>query len=543
MFREKIIKAIKNATEVENIKLEFPADINNGDYSTNVALANRLDVNELVEKLNSDSNLSEVVEKIEVKNNFVNFWLKERVLVDLISIDPGSEPGMTGEQKTVVYEYGQPNTHKLPHIGHLFSYIYGQSMTRILEAAGWNVVRTNYQGDIGPHVAKAIWALEKYKPVIPDLNEDKARLLQEMYQKGSEEYENDEEVKRQVDEVNKKIYLKDKSIYKIWQETRQWSLDYYKEFEEKLGIKYDRYYFESEVQEEGVDIIKNNTPNIFMKSEGAIIFEGSKHNLHDRVFVTSKGTPTYEAKDMYLQELKFEEYPKADLLVITTAHEQNEYFKVVFKALESLHPEYKDKLKHIGFGMISLKSGKMSSRTGNIISGIDLVNIVLRRVEEKYKSSKQVTEIVGLGAVKYSFLKSNPLKDMSFDINESISDEGDSGPYLQYTVVRARSVLAKAGKGRSLDFARDDIPTETEMNLLRKLSRFDEVIASAAKTYSPSTIATYIYDLAQEYNNFYSNEKIIGSEQESLRLMLTAKVGDVLEKGLNLLGIDVPNKM
>ena len=460
----------------------------------------------------------------------------------------GSEYGKndTERQGKVMFEYGQPNTHKLPHIGHLFSYVYGESMARLLTAAGWEVRRANYQGDVGLHVAKCLWALQKEEVEIPDSLAGKAALLQKMYQEGSAAYEEDEAAKKEIQGINKKIYEKDESTKKLWEETRGWSVEYYKKFEERLGINFDRYYYESEVYEDGKKKVLENTPGVFKESEGAIIFEGSKHGLHDRVFVTGEGNPTYEAKDFYLEELKFEEWPM-DLLVITTAHEQNEYFKVVFKALEEVHPEMKGKLKHIGFGMVNLKTGKMSSRTGQIVGGIELVDEVVERVAKiteesevlKGSEKEDVSEMVGLGAVKYSFLKNNPLQDVKFDIEESIAAEGNSGPYIQYTVARCKSVLEKSeekdGEAKDLN--------EEELAILRTLAKYQETVLASAEGYSPNTLATYLYDLAQKYNTFYNKHKIVGGESEGFKVNLTNATAQVLTNGLTLLGIQVPERM
>ena len=414
-------------------------------------------------------------------------------------------------------------------------------MAKLLETSGAKVYRVNYQGDVGLHVAKCLWAFEKEKPLVPDDLEGKVKLLQVMYQKGSAAYEEVETAKEEIQALNKKIYEKDSEIKKLWEETRSWSVEYYKNFEERLGIKYDRYYFESEVYKEGTKIVKDNLGKVFKKSEGAIIFKGSKHGLHDRVFVTQYDTPTYEAKDLYLEVLKYKEWPY-DLLIIATASEQNEYFKVVYKALEMLNPELKGKFKHIGFGMVNLKSGKMSSRTGNIVSAIDLVDIVTDRVSHLGSGEKKLAETVGIGAVKYSFLKNNPLQDTTFSVEDSIASEGNSGPYLQYTVARSNSVLEKSKVKKSSKLNPEKFG-ERELRVVRKLAQFPEVIASAAKNYSPNLLANYLYSLAQGFNNFYNSNKIIGSPEGGERIALTSGVANVLKKGLFLLGIETPDRM
>jgi arginyl-tRNA synthetase len=587
-------EALKDAVGGDNVEVEWTSDLGHGDLTSNVALqtgrsekdghsgakrseaiesrsyqSSRLNRDSLQddnmsprevaegikEKLSKDIKLQKYISNIEVAGpGFINFWLSEEYLAGKLN---DKKDGSMQKKGKVMFEYGDANTHKLPHIGHLFSYIYGEAMTRILEETGWEVYRACYQGDIGPQVAKCIWAYRKGGFDEPEGVKERAELLQKLYQEGSKAYEEDDNAKEEINELNKKIYQGDSSILPVWNKTRQWSIDYYDLFEKRLGINYDRHYFESEVQGRGKEIVASNVGKVFKESEGAIIFEGSKYGLHDRVFVTKFGTPMYEAKDLYLQELKFSEWP-ADLLVITTANEQNDYFKVVFRALETLHPEYKGKLKHVGFGMINLKGGKMSSRTGNILGGIELVETVVERVGEQSRD-KKTAEVVGLGAIKYSFLKSNPLHDTKFDLEESIAAEGNSGPYLQYTYARIQSLLGKAQfmppltpptiRPRKNSLLAPDLRSVVggekghELELVRRMVRFSGVVVTAAESYSPNLICNYLYDLASAYNSFYNANRIIGEEREQERLYVSDKVSEVIKKGLFLLGIEAPEKM
>lgn len=563
MIRDQIIKSLQKATGVEEIELDIPENENFGDYSTNVALKLKSQNSKgkstsqksksprdlaqtIIEKLKKDENLQKIVEKIEVAGpGFINFWLSKDILVDnLLQIDKlgekyGHSQNLKGQR--IMFEFGQPNTHKLPHIGHLFSYIYGEATIRILLANGATIFRANYQGDVGLHVAKCLWAFMKENPKEPKELENKVKLLQKMYQKGSFSYEESEEAKKEIQDLNKKVYEKDEGIRDLWEKTREWSIEYYKHFEKRLGVTYDRYYYESQVYDEGVKIVKKNLNKVFKRSEGAIIFEGSRYGLHDRVFVTQYDTPTYEAKDLYLEQLKFKEWP-FDLLIITTANEQTEYFKVVYKAIEKVEPKLEGKLAHIGFGMVNLKTGKMSSRTGNIISAVELVDIVVDKVKQ-LSSDKKVAESVGLAAVKYSFLKNNPLQNTAFSVEESIAKEGNSGPYLQYTHARTHSVLAKAKTQKPKLKTDVNKIIEEEFKIIRLLSQYPEVIMNAAKTYSPNVLCNYLYNLAQKYNAFYNSNRILGSDREKIRVVLTSAVGQVLKNGLKLLGIEAPEKM
>jgi arginyl-tRNA synthetase len=274
--------------------------------------------------------------------------------------------------------------------------------------------------------------------------------------------------------------------------------------------------------------------------------------LHDRVFITKRGTPTYEAKDMALQPIKYKEWP-FDNMVITTAHEQNEYFAVVFKALEELDKNFKGKLNHLGFGMVNLKSGKMSSREGNIITGIGLIEqgieAVRKIIDDKENLSEkekvEISEKVGIAAIKYSLLKGNPLQDTTFDFEESISFEGNSGPYLQYTYARAQSILREASSDQQSAISDQQRFNKEEMALLRTFYKFPEVVSDAAKNLAPNLICSYLFDLAQKFNLFYKKHQVLKakSDEQETRLALTAATAQVLKNGLYLLGIEVLEKM
>jgi len=551
--QDNLRKAVSHAygLEREDIELSHPADLSHGDYASNIALQLAKQLNDaprnIAEKIASSIDIDGVVEKVEIAGpGFINFFIKKEALLEvLVKFDDDFGISKSGSYGRVMLEFGQPNTHKMPHIGHLFSYIYGESLARLLEAVGVEVYRVNYQGDVGPHVAKCLWALQQYDLSYPKSLEDRITLLQQMYQQGSAAYLDDPAAKEAIDDLNKKIYAQDASIKDLWIKTRQWCLDYYKEFESKLGIRYDRSYLESEVFAKGMQIVKDNVGRVFEISEGAYVFRGSNHGLHDRVFVTSRDTATYEAKDLALEILKMREQPN-DLLIITTAHEQNEYFKVVFKALETISPDLSGKLLHIGFGMVNLKTGKMGSRTGHIIGAIDLVDGVIGQIKGKFGLSEELSGQIGIGAVKYSFLKTNPLQDTIFDLEESISQEGNSGPYLQYTYARCKSILSKAEEvSLSIKPLMGELSDE-ESILLRTIYQFPEYVELAAKQYAPNLVAGFLYELAKTYNSLYQKSPILTEEdpdKRQLRLTLTNASSQVLKQGLMLLGIDAPERM
>jgi arginyl-tRNA synthetase len=289
---------------------------------------------------------------------------------------------------------------------------------------------------------------------------------------------------------------------------------------------------------EGKAIVEEHLRDVFEKSDGAIIFPGEKYGLHTRVFINSQGLPTYEAKELGLNKKKFEVEPNLNLSLIVTANEIEEYFKVMIKAISRIFPDIAAKTKHIAHGVLKLPSGKMSSRTGNIISAETLIDEVKTKILEiaKDRVDADTIEMIAIGAIKYAILHQAIGGDIVFDMEKSVSFEGDSGPYLQYSTVRANSLLQKAEA--DLD---TECPSGWKTTKFEKLiERFPEIIKRSAMEYAPHYIVTYLIELAGEFNSFYAGEKITNSPY---RLALTQAFKNVMTIGLDLLGINVPKRM
>lgn len=597
MIKDKIIKALKDASGEREINLEFPDNESFGDYTTNVALilAKKTNANphelaeEIISKLAADPNLNDLIEKIEVAGpGFINFWLTRFLLVnELEKIQKDGEGYARSDflkDKKIVVEYTDPNPFKEFHVGHLYTNTVGESISRLLEETGAVVWRADYFGDVGMHVAKAIWGLlKKFKEdsiSIADLEKkglkERIEYFGQAYAMGATAYEEDKDALEDMKELNflifkaaqevvlpqfkekpqvnydqyikkdgKYSYSEIKNIYKIG---RAWSLEYFESIYKRVGMKFDGYYPESRTGEFGYGMILDGLQmGIFEKGVGgAIIFPGEKYGLHNRVFINALNLPTYEAKDFGNAVTKHKDF-SYDKSIIVTGNEINAYFKVVLKALSMYKKDLAEATTHIGHGMVRLPEGKMSSRTGKIIRGEWVLDEAVKRLEKDHPMPPAVSEQVAQGAIKYAFLKQGIGGDIAFDFETSLSFEGNSGPYLQYTVARTNSVLTKIGtigdvQGTTLHVDYSKL-NDQELSVLRSLIKFQEVIQMAAKSYSPNLICSYLYDLAQKYNGFYNKDKIIGSENEEFRLALTFGVGQVLKNGLKLLGIETPSKM
>ena len=563
-IRKTIADSLKNlGIEVGEITLEHPADLEHGDFSTNAALVYAKEAkmkpsklaDKIVEELKDKS--LKFVERIEIAGaGFINFYLSPRFfasqIAEIISKGDNFGEGQTLADKKVMVEYTDPNPFKEFHIGHLMSNAIGESIARLFEASGAKVARACWQGDVGLHVAKAIWGMIQTNNKQQTTNNSKATVQKwgEAYTVGSQKYETDENAKKEINKLNKKIFDRsDTEVNKLYDWGRQVSLEHFEEIYKKLGTKFDHYFFESREGREGEKIVAEFLKKgVFEKSENAVVFRGERFGLHTRVFITSQGLPTYETKELGLNKAKFEKEPDINQSVIVTANEQNDYFKVVLKAMEQIYPEIAAKTKHLSHGMLRFASGKMSSRTGNVITGESLIStmedLVLEKIKDREFSPEEkqnIARAVGVGAIKYSILRSATGSDIIYDFEKSISFEGDSGPYLQYTYARALSVLRKTNLGVGLQcYLGARLPSSL---LERLLYRFPEVVARAAKEFEPHHIATYLIELAGAFNNFYAKNKIIGSEEENYRLALTRAVSIVLKNGLWLLGMEAPERM
>ena len=523
-----------------------------GDYATNVALQlakqlgkNPREVGEaLAAKLRTD--LADTVAEVSVAGpGFINLRLHDTALVALAHAEPVKT--MTGQQ--VIAEYSDANPFKVLHAGHVYTTVVGDAIATLMENAGASVHRVNFGGDVGRHVAITMRAIlqefgGEYPEKLAEIPEDQHAIwLSAQYVRGNTAFEDDDSVKAEVVELNKRIYAlhtnndHESPFAQIYWTCRQWSYEAFDAFFARFGTKLEKYYPESEVADLGLRTVKEHIGDVFQESDGAIVFDGDKYGLHTRVFINQQGLPTYEAKDVGLIARKYEDY-HFDRSVIITDNEQAQYMQVVLKAIEQFWPDLVRATTHITHGKLKLVGGvKMSSRRGNIIRANEVLEVTNQALQD---SGREASETVMLGAVKYAFLRVRIGGDIIYDPKESIALEGNSGPYLQYAHARARSILAKAedaGTGELSDLNTD------ERSLLRKITEYAEVVERATNELMPHHICTYLYELAQTFNGFYERNRVIGDERQAARLTLVRHYADTLQKGLQLLGISAPDRM
>ncbi len=606
MIQKQLITDIETSLKALGITdpsviLQNPARPEFGDYATNVALrySKELKMNpvELAEQIVKHLPSNTLIKKTEViKPGFINFHLTNTALIDNLvravsTVHYGRSDMLKG--KKIIVEYTDPNPFKEFHIGHLYSNIVGESLARFLESNGAEIKRVCYQGDVGMHVAKSIWGMmhtmKEENTTLEDLAqkslEDRVSYMGKAYALGASKYEEDQTAKEEMQKINLHVFIAARKLWEhkedfkpfieyekhtnvdrlllvkvseIYKAGRQWTLDYFEKVYARLGTQFNDYYFESEVSEYGAKLVfEYLKKGVFVESKGAIVFPGEDHGLHTRVFINSLGLPTYETKELGLAPTKYRRFPY-DVSIIVTGNEINEYFKVLLKALSLINPDLAAKTKHISHGMVRLPEGKMSSRTGNIKTGESLLNEASARAEEKMKESAtagesktlapETIEKVGTGAVKYALLKNSIGNNVEFNFNESVSFEGNSGPYLQYTFVRCISILNKFANTEDISTKTGDINfvvKEEELAILRRLVKFEETVVAACQMYSPNIMCNYLYELAQEFNLFYQKHSILNSDSDTkeFRLLITRAVARILHNGLFLLGIETVEKM
>lgn len=530
---------------------------------------------ELTEEFNNSQDFKKYFEKIELAGGgYVNFHLNREFLQQKLGEMAGDKNfgcSNTLKGKKVVVEFTDPNPFKLFHIGHLMSNTIGETIANLYEKGlGANVVRVNYQGDIGLHVAMSVWGMDKLRTEMPDPNEslsEKVNYLGKAYALGAKAYGehiNPSKERSEIEEINKKIYNRsDSKISELYDLGRSWSLEYFDAIYKKLGTKFDKLFFESEAGPDGLRIVKENTPKIFRESDGAIVFDGDLYGLHTRVFINSQGLPTYETKELGLNKKKFELY-SPDLSVIVTGNEINDYFKVLLKVMELTMPEVAQITSHIGHGMMRFSTGKMSSRTGDVITAESLIEQVIEKIKEKEDKSSPKTQKeyqdFAVSAIKYMILKHNIGSDIVFDFENALSIKGDAAPYLQYTYARLRSIGRKSGKrsqfgikvaqngfiipsliiGFGADLYR--LKEEGELQIIRHLVNFPDAVKDSAEMHAPNNLTLYLYKLATLANNYYERVRILSDHtkrpERNARLLLVETVALVLKRGLNLLGIE-----
>lgn len=500
------------------------------------------------------------IAKLDAQAGFVNLWLSDQILgqalQQVISQKKTFGTQFLPDKQKILIEVNNPNPFKDLHIGHAYNSIVADTLANIIELGGAEVHRVSYHGDVGVHVGMSMWAILRYikrDPAklqeIPD--NERAKFLSERYVEGAGFYNDNPGVRAEIEEYAKQSFmideLDDEVFKQVYTTCKSWSFDYIHAALKRLNCAPSEYeIMEHEADKLGRKTVESHIGDIFERSEGAVIFRGEPYGLHTRVFISSHDTTLYEARDLGLIKLKHAKY-KPDKSYIITAEEQRDYFNVVLKAAELAMPDLAGTTINLPHGTVKLSTGKMSSRTGKVIN----IEWLFEELSESLKArgaEKEGLQAGLVGAMRYAMLKVRIGGDIIFDIEESISLEGNSGPYLQYAHARGRSILAKldlhsAGVwDNQKSEGRADL-TVDEHKLAIKILEYPVVTTKAINELAPHHICTYLYELTQQFNRFYEHNRIIGDERQNLRAGLIKVYCQVLANGLDLLNIPAPERL
>ncbi len=518
-----------------------------------------------------------------VINGFLNLSINANSWVDLlenISKDEnfGFKP-VTENSPLVMIEYSSPNTNKPLHLGHIRNNLLGFSLSEIMKANGYKVVKTNIVNDRGIHICKSMLAWQKFgNGATPEsvgkkgdhlvgdyyVAFDKAYKseIKELMAGGMDEDEAKKEapLMKDAQEMLRKWEAGDEEVRTLWKTMNDWVYAGFDETYKRLGVDFDKIYYESDTYLVGKEKVLSGLEKglFFKKEDGSVWADMTDQGLDQKLLLRADGTSVYMTQDIGTATLRFSDYP-IDKMIYVVGNEQNYHFQVLSILLDRLGMEWGKNLVHFSYGMVELPEGKMKSREGTVVDADDLVDEMVGTATEISKELgkldgmteeeiSSICEMIGLGGLKYFILKVDPRKNMTFNPKESIDFNGNTGSFIQYTHARICSVLRKAAEqGISLAELNKDIELkEKEVTLIRALAAFPAVVAQAGKEYSPSLIANYTYDLVKEYNQFYHDFSILKEENadlKNMRLILSANVAKVIKSAMSLLGIKVPEKM
>ena len=531
-------------------------------------------------------NLSDVVENFNVVKGFLNLVISSQSWLELLqAINADEQFGFvsaTEDSPLVMIEYSSPNTNKPLHLGHVRNNLLGSSLARIVAANGNKVVKTNIVNDRGIHICKSMLAWLKYgNGETPESSGKKGdHLIGDYYVAFDQHYRQevkelvaqgmDEEKAKQEAPLIKEAHemlvkweQNDPEVRALWKKMNEWVYAGFDETYKMMGVSFDKIYYESDTYLEGKEkVMEGLEKGIFYRREdGSVWADLTKDGLDEKLLLRSDGTSVYMTQDIGTAKLRFQDFP-IDKMIYVVGNEQNYHFQVLSILLHKLGFKWGKDLVHFSYGMVELPSGKMKSREGTVVDADDLI---AKMIEDAYQVSKEmgknedipeaeareIARKVGLGALKYFILKVDARKNMLFNPAESIDFNGNTGPFIQYTYARISSILRKAKEAgmdlSALTTLSNQITlSEKEISLIQKLNSFEAAVRQAGQDYSPSGIANYCYELTKEYNQFYHDFSILKEEDDNIkqfRLMLSKCVAKVLNEGMGLLGIEMPERM
>lgn len=570
MFKEHISKLLKKNLDLKEVCLEVPPDSKLGDFAfTCFALAKTKKKNpvEIAKELAQSIEPDDYIKEVKATGPYVNFFINKSKLAEETTKEIQKKKNKYGHSKIgqneiVVVEYPGPNTNKPLHIGHMRNMALGVSMANIFESQGCRVKKVNIINDRGIHICKSMLAYQKWgdKKTPESLKRKSDHFVGDYYVLFNEKLKDNPHLEADAQEMLRKWEAGDKEVRALWKKMNSWAFNGFDETYKHFGLpKFDKEYFESETYQQGKEIVLDGLKKGLFKKrdDGAVIIDLSKEGLGEKVLLRANGTSVYVTQDLYVAVQRYADF-KFDKSIYVVATEQNYHFKVLFSLLKKLGYKWADGCYHFAYGMVLLPEGKMKSREGTVVDADDLMlemeDLAREKIAERHKDLEEETvhergTFVGLAAIKFYLLKIDAIKDMTFKPEESISFEGDTGPYLQYTHARACSILRKAKEnGLTLDLNVDFslLDQDSEIALVQALAEFPDKTKDACVSMRPHVIAQYLLALSRAFNEFYHACHCLNEENKELskaRLLLIDSTRQVIKNGLNLLGIYSPEEM
>lgn len=511
---------------------------------------------ELADAIKAWPEFSNYFSAVKAIGPYLNFFLSPGSLAAAVLKAIKQKKGGYGSscqgKKKVMVEYSNANTHKEYHVGHLRNISYGDATSRLLEATGCQVVPVSYINDFGIHIAKTLWYWQKH-PEYRDRPEPKGYLLGKCYASASQELEDDPGAKEAVSRIMKDIESLSGEHYRLWQETRQWSLDYFQQIYKELGVKFAHTFYESQEISHGWELTKQLVEKgIFTKSQGAIIADLEKYGLGVLPIIRSDGTALYPVADLALASEKFRRFTLDESIYVVDVR-QGLYFKQLFKILDLMG--YHQELVHLAYDFVTLPEGMMSSRTGKVVTYEELKEKISDKLIAETKSRHEdwtgnriemVAKSLAIATIKFELLKVSADKIITFNIEEALRFDGYTACYLQYGYARLKSILRKEScSWFKLAANPADLKDDKEKALVLKVAKYPETVRLAAATYNPSEIARYLFELVQLFNDYYHETNILKADAKlrEARLSLIKAVAQVLKNGFGLLGLPILEEM
>ncbi len=550
-YKENVVGLLEEAgINISQDVIEIPPDEKLGDFAVpcfSLAKEMKKSPAKIAEELVEKIHLKKPFEKIENNGAYLNFFinpdfLTKEILNDGVKIEKE-------ESKKIMVEFSSPNTNKPLHLGHLRNIFLGNSLSTILSESGHDVIKACIVNDRGVHICKSMLMYIRYgKNSMPNKKPD--HFVGDYYVMFDKMAKKEPDLEEEALVMLKKWEEGDKEVHEVWETLNRWAIEGFQQTYDTLNVEFDKFYYESEIYKSGKDLVYEGlSKGIFYEEEGAIAVDLGK--LGKKILLRKDGTSVYMTQDLYLAKKKFDDY-SLDQSVYVVASEQNLHFEQLFKILEFLGFSFSNDCFHLSYGMVTLPDGKMKSREGTVVDADDLIEEMFFLATEETKKRHDLSEsevrrrakIIGLGALRFHLLKTDPAKDMVYDPKVSISFEGETGPYVQYTYARIASILRKSDIEVPVYLDSFEL-SEKEVRIIKKLASFTDVVLQAKEGMRPNIICRYLLDLCQLFNEYYHHTPILKADEKikETRLLIAKRVKQTILEGLKLLNIDVLEEM